>query len=350
MTSPLCGIDLDQYRTQAKDLLKQTAAAFPSALDRIHKHHPEHSTTLGSGQFKLADAQLVIARENGFPSWTKFKNYLLFRNAVEALDSGNICALETLLVNDPSLLKYECRIGEWYESGYFSGAGLLQHIAGNPIRCPLPPNIVDMTRLLLRRGADPNSKPTTISLLLTSKQASEAGVAMTLVDLLLEAGAADPIDLSKSELLDDPIWNVGIETARELVRRGARMDLPQAAALGRLDVLRQLLDTQRIDSDLLELSLLYACVQDQIEAVRLLLTLGAKGDVIPSSERRGGGQATALHNAAWRGFNEIVYLLLENGANGTVLDRQYGTTAAQWAEHGVHSDTAEIIKQFVQSD
>jgi hypothetical protein len=44
--------------------------------------------------------------------------------AINALDSG-----------DPALIHYQCRTGDWYEHGYFAGATLLHHIAGNPIRC-----------------------------------------------------------------------------------------------------------------------------------------------------------------------------------------------------------------------
>ena len=71
---------LDQYRRQAKDLLDGTARRLPDALARVSLHHPRlqglaalelHKTVL-----KLADAQLVIAREHGFDSWPKFSAHV----------------------------------------------------------------------------------------------------------------------------------------------------------------------------------------------------------------------------------------------------------------------------------
>lgn len=94
---PPKSINLDQYTTQAEELLKQARAAQPEALDRLRQQHPEHKSLAAFYSIRLADAQLVIARENGFPSWAKFEEQLLFRDAVHALDAGNYSWLEALL-------------------------------------------------------------------------------------------------------------------------------------------------------------------------------------------------------------------------------------------------------------
>jgi hypothetical protein len=57
---------------------------------------------------------------------------------VNALDSGDLPRLETLLNDHPFLARYRCRVGAMYEQGYFAGATLLYHVAGNPDRGPLP--------------------------------------------------------------------------------------------------------------------------------------------------------------------------------------------------------------------
>lgn len=62
---------LDQYRKQAKDLLDGIEKHVPDALSRLAQHHPQQKPTV-----KLADAQLVIAREHGFDSWPKFAAHL----------------------------------------------------------------------------------------------------------------------------------------------------------------------------------------------------------------------------------------------------------------------------------
>ena len=68
--------DVEQYKKQAKDLLKGRTAAQPEALERIGNYHPRlHGLTyldLQRAPFKLSDAQLTIAREHGFPTWSQF--------------------------------------------------------------------------------------------------------------------------------------------------------------------------------------------------------------------------------------------------------------------------------------
>jgi pimeloyl-ACP methyl ester carboxylesterase len=61
--------DLEQYRCQAKDLRKALAAREPLALERLRQFHPQGAL---SRPAKLADAQLVLAREHGFASWPLF--------------------------------------------------------------------------------------------------------------------------------------------------------------------------------------------------------------------------------------------------------------------------------------
>jgi hypothetical protein len=202
---------------------------------------------------------------------------------------------------------------------------------------------LDITRLLLARGADPNAialTSSTIGLLITSRQASEAGVAVPLIDLLVAAGAVDNV-FHDPDLLSQPLWNGGRATAEALVRRGVRMDARHAAALGRLDALQNLLAGET-DSQVLEEALVYACVQDEEEVVRFLLGRGARGDVNASP----GGQSSALHNAAGSGFTRIVRLLLEKGANADVVDSRFHGTPAGWADHGGHPELAALIRRY----
>jgi ankyrin repeat protein len=72
---------LEQYKKQAKDLLRSCQDRHPAALERIHRlprfrnlapaQLPDQLPTL-----ILADAQLVLAREHGFPSWPQFATEL----------------------------------------------------------------------------------------------------------------------------------------------------------------------------------------------------------------------------------------------------------------------------------
>jgi ankyrin repeat protein len=68
--------NLEQYKKQAKDLVRAFKSADPHTLQRVEKSHPHADNLLGPGilkaKFALADAQLIVAREHGFDSWPKF--------------------------------------------------------------------------------------------------------------------------------------------------------------------------------------------------------------------------------------------------------------------------------------
>lgn len=79
--------DLEQYKKQAKELLKAYRAADAETIRRVKTNHPRFEKLSEPGfaisKFALADAQLVIAREHGFESWPKFAR------RVEALANAN---------------------------------------------------------------------------------------------------------------------------------------------------------------------------------------------------------------------------------------------------------------------
>jgi hypothetical protein len=334
------GIDIDQYKRQAKELLKTAQRGGEEALARFREHHPEHDAAALSECVQLAGAQLVIARENGFASWPRFVEYLHFRNAVDALDAGDGARLIGILDAHPAVARYECHRGEWYEEGYFAGATLLWHIAGNPIRGPLPANIVEIARLLVERHFTRKDAEATIGLLLTSRQASESGMALPLIDLLTSAGAR--FDVRSGDALSAPLLNHAPETARALVRRGAPIFLHHAAALGNLAAMTRMLE-EPVSQAELENALIFACIRGQLDAASLLVEHGAKGDVLLSP----GDQTprTALHEAATRGHADIVEMLLAAGASAAVVEPRWGGTAAGWADAGGFPDLAMRLRE-----
>ena len=219
--------NLAQLKIQANELHQEHRAGRPSAAARIAAHHPRFrrqplQTVLGT-TLPLADAQLVIAREYGFDTWSQLKQRVdlgsridtiernpRFDDALAALDAGNVEQLRELLTSDPSLAHARTNLEPPY--GYFTGATLLHHVAGNPGRdTPLPANIIEIARLLLDAGAEanvltlgpsPSNSPltrgaTTMGLVVTSKQASDTDVTGPLIDLLLERGAT--LDLTSED-------------------------------------------------------------------------------------------------------------------------------------------------------
>lgn len=68
MSLPLSA-NLEQLRKQAKDLLRAHRSGSAEAAARV-------AAVLPGGDIRLAQAQLVVAREHGFPSWPRLRAYL----------------------------------------------------------------------------------------------------------------------------------------------------------------------------------------------------------------------------------------------------------------------------------
>lgn len=81
---------------------------------------------------------------------------------------------------------------------------------------------------------------------------------------------------------------------------------------------------------------LQAILNDQYDLATLLLRYNAKVDQTGPLNR------TALHESAFLGLENFVYLLLESGANPNVLDVKKKTPLALAAQNG-HLNVAEIL-------
>lgn len=72
--------NLEQYKKQAKDLLKAYRSADVETIRRVKRNHPRFEKLSEPGfeitKFALADAQLVIAHEHRFESWPKFAKHV----------------------------------------------------------------------------------------------------------------------------------------------------------------------------------------------------------------------------------------------------------------------------------
>jgi ankyrin repeat protein len=360
---------LTQLRNQATDLRRAHREGKRSAAARIVANHPRmkgHSVdAVLSRSLALADAQLVIAREYGFESWAalkhrvdvgrrvaRFKPHPLFPEAVAALDEGDIEQLRSLLASDPALVHARTNLEPPFH--YFTGATLLHHVAGNPDRAPLPGNIVDIARQLLDAGADvdaltlgPNGG-STMGLVITSRQASDANVSGPLIDLLLERGAK--LDLKspagavpewrRMNILDLPLANHAPRAAEKLIALGAKPDVCAAAALGRVDLLHDAFDDigrlrtrprrgGRVMSerDAIGLAMLFAYVNKQPGAVDFLLEKDGNWNMI------GVNNGTALHRAAFAGDLPMVRRLVAKGADISNRNNPFTATPFSWAQH-----------------
>jgi ankyrin repeat protein len=85
--------NIEQYRKQAKELLRAVRAGEWEALARMHKNHPRisefASEDVQAQKLVLADAQVVLAREHGFASWPAFTLELERLQIMGAVASSN---------------------------------------------------------------------------------------------------------------------------------------------------------------------------------------------------------------------------------------------------------------------
>jgi hypothetical protein len=70
--------NLEQYKKQAKELVREASAGLPASLMRLRKHHPRmRDIALDQPRnIQLTDAQLLISREHGYESWPEFSKHI----------------------------------------------------------------------------------------------------------------------------------------------------------------------------------------------------------------------------------------------------------------------------------
>ena len=337
--------DLNHLRYQAKDLLKGHAACDLGDAKRIRVFYPRFrgatDDEIFAAALRLSDAQFMIAREYGFKSWARLKAHVEspelarrlklrhherienteFRRAVDLLDGGDAAGLREHLKRHPKLVLQHVE----FESGnYFHNAALLEFIAENPIRHgTLPKNIVEVAQVILDAGPDQTSRDTTLALVATGSVPYECGVQLPLIDLLCDYGA------DANSAIHAAALHGNFQTVTALIARGARIDLPVAAVLNRVEDARGLLHTANNAER--HLALAVASQVGHIEIVRLLLDAGED----PNRYNPPGGHAhtTPLHQAALIGHEELVRLFIERGASADTKDLLWRGTPADWARH-----------------
>ncbi|HKV29088.1 MAG TPA: ankyrin repeat domain-containing protein [Candidatus Acidoferrales bacterium] len=348
--------NLDHLKYQAKDLLRDHAARNPGVAQRIREFHPRFNRAVDAEIFdakvSLSDAQLTIAREYGFPSWTRLKLHLekptlsdhldlphherieepTFRRAVELLDAGNVVGLREHLDRHPNLVRQRVI----FEGGnYFRNPTLLEFVAENPVRHgALPPNIVQVAKTILDAGVEQSALNEALMLVATGRVPRECRVQLPLIDLLCDHGA-NPAGAVEAAALHGEL-----EALNALIGRGARVNLPVAVVLGRIGDFRRLLPVA--DNRDRHLALALASQFGRVEIVRLLLDVGED----PNRYNPVGGHShsTPLHQAAWAGHHELVRLLVEHGARLDLKDILWQGTPADWARHAGRTEIETYLR------
>ena len=161
----------------------------------------------------------------------------------------------------------------------------------------------------------------TLGLVSTGRVPRECGVQIDLIDLFCDRGC-DP-----DGALEGAVAHGEFGAAEALLRQGARVNLPVAAALGRVQDARGLLASA---DDLDRRKALALASQFGREAiVQLLLDSGED----PNGYSPIHSHSTPLHQAALNGHEGIVRLLVERGASADARDLLWHGTPADWARH-----------------
>jgi len=351
---------LDHLKHQAKDLLRDHAAHDLSTAQRLREFHPRFARSTDAEIFasplRLSDAQLAIAREAGFASWTRLKRHIekptladrlelphqeriedpVFRRAVDLIDTGNVAALRALLAEYPDLIHRRVLLEG---TNYFRNPTLLEFIAENPIRHGrMPANIVEVTKVLLAAGPDTEARNTTLALVATGNIPRACGMQIPLIELLC-ANGADPNSVRHAAALHGEPGSLDA-----LIRLGATIDLPILAAQGKLDEFLRLLPSASAEDRHLALALTSQFGHTDI--ARALLDAGED----PNRFHPLGGHShgTPLHQAAGYGYMELVRLLVEHGARLDLKDVLWRATPAEWAHHENRHEAEAYLRQQEQ--
>jgi hypothetical protein len=261
----------------------------------------------------------------------------LFREAVSAIDAGDVATLEHLLAIHPRLVRDRLDApGAWLRDkvggaldGFFRQPYLLWFVAEDPVRNDrLPRNIALVARALIqaaqREGVDNLQEQLDYALRLVawSWVARLGDVQIELIDVLVGAGAA----LEGSA--DAAIFNGNYAAAEHLLERGAPLTLSTALLLERWEDVARLAGTASARAK--QNALVLAALHGKVEALRRMLDLGVDVNACSTDIY---SHATPLHHAVCSGSLDAVKVLVEAGAELGTRDKAENATPLGWAEY-----------------
>jgi len=332
---------LEHLKSQAKTLLAGTRAGDEAALRWVREYHPDPPA-----QLKLADAQLVVARAYGFPSWPKLHAHL---DVVERFKRSPHTRAQA---SDPvdEFLRLACLTYSQDDPARWAAAErmLTPEIARGSLHAAAAAGDVEATRALLGAGdaADALGGPHRWEpLLYLAYSRVSAGDALTVARLLIEAGADPDAGF---------LWEGLVPPFTALTGAFGRGEGDPPPHRDSLALARLLLEAGADPNDAQAVYNLSWTPGDAW--LELLLEFGfATGDGGPWRARLGSAQATPRENAEdclmWathHGFAHRVSLLLDAGVDpdgrGTEHPILHGRSALEVAVHNGHADTADALR------
>ena len=366
---------LDQYQRQADALLAGWQAGDERAVRVFRSRHPKFldnripwlERRMTDAEVRAIpidgdDARLALARAYEYLDWPKLREHVeamqqpgpvrRFEQAVEAVIGGDVDTLRRLVAEDPDLVRARSTRACCFDPPVHR-ATLLHYLAANGVETyhqKSPPNAVEVAKVLLDAGADPNAlqdsyggQNTTMSMLVSSTPPREAGVQVPLVEILIDYGAT--IGPSGRGAWTSPLETALVfgmhDAARALVRRGAAIEtLAAAAGLGRLDDVRQMLP--RADAPDRHRALALAAQSGHADIVGALIDAGEDPNRFNPPGTH--SHAQPLHQAVAAGHLEVVKLLIARGAKLDTKDTTFKSTPLGWAEYCGQPEIASYLR------
>ena len=261
----------------------------------------------------------------------------LFREAIGAIDAGDISGLERLLAAHPRLVHDRLDSGE----GYFRNPYLLWFVAENPVRNgKLPANIAEVTRTILRAaksdGAETYQEQIdyALALVCSGRVPRESGLQRQLIDVFVDSGARPDGALLPA------LAHREIAAVERLLERGAALTLPAAVGTRRISDIERLGRTASAEER--QVALAAAALYGDAGTLGDLIAFGV--DLNAYSPTGFHPHATALHHAVDSGSLDAARTLVESGAHLDARDRLYQGTPLDWADHLHRTEIASYLR------
>jgi ankyrin repeat protein len=308
---------IENLKREAKRWLDALRAGDAAAHTRLEQAYPKAPADPG-----LRDIQHALAREHGLESWIALKAGIAaiaakrasedagasrsesVRALLAAAAAGDVTRVTAILDAHPDI------VGE---------RGLLPGNTGmrSALHFAVGGNHVDVVRLLLDRGADPNVRDDGDDA--TPLHFAAEREHMEMIRLLVERGA-DTIGTGDYHELDVIGWATCFGSGRRdvveyLLAHGARHTIFSAVATGDVAAIRERIAANRADlgrrmdrTNHRRRPLHLAVVKQQPASLAALLDLGADTEALDEAG------LTALDQAAIGGYPEMAEVLLRRGA------------------------------------
>ena len=373
-----------QQKKRAKDLLKAYRAGDATARERMR------AARLDKATIRLADAQLLIARELGFTSWTGLKHALEKTDTLHAAAArGDLAAVNALMSRgaDPNARD---GLDKATPLHFAAGGGYLPVVqalldAGADVHGEGDDHELGVlgwatcfrsyheavARLLLARGARHHIftaiatddrdwvRRAIVSdhTLLTRKMSRNEHHRLPLhlavfknrremVELLLELGADPHVrDAAGSTALGYATARIDPGIIDALRAAGCELGLLAALRMRRYDLADALMreDPARLGTDGSDVIALHLCTFDRdLAGVRWLIEHGVD---VNAKRTLWDCNHTALHVCAEHDIRDVARLLLDAGADPEIKDDKYQSNVLGWAEFCRRRAIAKLLSR-----